>query len=123
MEKQKQIHLEIGDWVCERGISQRLSPPMYVVGIWKDVIYLEIDPEQGDPFEVDIKDIEPMSISRKIIDDNGLAGLFSVYAHKGDIAVIFKNADKGSNQHIPIKYVHELQHFMRLHGIDKEIRL
>lgn len=54
----KPNHYQIGDWVYERGITGALSPAMYIVSMLKDTLYLEIDPEQGDPFEVDLEDIE-----------------------------------------------------------------
>ena len=122
--QQTPISLELGDWVCERSeASRQLSPPMYVVGIYEDVVYLRIDSEQGDPFEVDLKDVTPIPISRKMLEDNGLTGCFGAYENNGRIAIIFNNKENGCNQRIPIKYVHELQHFMRLHGIGKAIYL
>lgn len=118
------ICLELGDWVCEKSnASQRLSPPMYVVGIYEDTTYLRIDPEQGDPFEVDLKDIAPIPISGDMLEKNGLTEHFCAFESKDGISLIFKNKEDGCNQHIPVKYVHELQHFMRLHGINKDVQL
>lgn len=121
---QTPISLELGDWVCERyEASRQLSPPMYVVGIYEDVVYLRIDAEQGDPFEVDLKDVAPIPISRKMLEVNELTEYFGAYENNGSIALIFKDKEDGCNRRLPITDVHELQHFMRLYGIDKAIHL
>lgn len=109
------IHLELGDWVYERGeVSRKLSPPMYVVGIWENGVYLEIDGEQGDPFEADYKDIVPIP--------------FEDVADKCKVNTLVTKEygcwhfwHKGTG--IRFQYVHELQHLLRLVGINKEINL
>lgn len=110
------IHLELGDWVCERSkATNRLSPAMYVVGIWDNGVYLELDTEQGDPFEAEYKEIEPIPLTDNIIIKNRLNtfvfkgyGQFKFFWHRSAI---------------PVKYVHELQHLLRMFNIEKEIYL
>lgn len=110
------IHLELGDWVYERGeVSKRLFPAMYVVGIWDNGVYLELDTEQGDPFEAEYKNIELIPLTDEIIRDNRL-NMYIVKEY-GQYKFIMHRSN------ITVRYVSELQHIMRLFNIEKEIYL
>lgn len=140
-------HFQIGDWVYERGISQKLSPPMYIMAILKDTLYLEIDPEQGDPFEIDIEDIEPIPLTKEMLVKNDIYGKRIVneesfiegvpgFVTKWDMNYwvdIHKYRDKFIAKYhgrddeylhvVYLRYVHELQHFYRMFEIDKTLML
>lgn len=137
---------QIGDWVYERGIAGKLSPAMYIVSMLKDTLYLEIDPEQGDPFEVDLADIIPIPLTKEwlqsqnaygkriVNDQNGIIetipGIITKW-HLNDWVDIHKYKDKfiakyhGTDDEylhvVYLRYVHDLQHFYRMFGINKEI--
>lgn len=134
------LKLELGDWVqgCHEYVngSRRLAPPMYVVGIWESGVYLEIDPEQGDPFEYDYKDIIPIDLTDDIFKVNGIwdnhpdwSAIEKVGYHISvmdktdgsyDVAII---TNDGRDDSVSCRFVHELQHFINLCGIDKQIKL
>lgn len=110
------IHLELGDWVYERGeVSRELSPAMYVVGIWDNGVYLELDTEQGDPFEADYKDIVPIPLTDDIIAKNRLN--MHIIKEYGQYKFIIHRSN------IPVRFVHELQHLLRMFNMGKEIYL
>lgn len=68
--------LSIGDWVCAEQLcgvhnEPRLTPPMKVVGLGESWVNLEIDPEQGDPFEFEPSEIRGVPITPEILEKNG----------------------------------------------------
>lgn len=141
------IHYQLGDWVCEYSqITGRESPAMYIVAMFKDVLYLEIDPEQGDPFEVDIEDVRPIPLSKEFLverdiygkrivnDEDGVEETIPGIASKWDLndwVDIHKYKDKFIAKYhgrgdeylhvVYLRYVHDLQHFYRMFEIDKSI--
>lgn len=127
------FYLELGDWVCESMADhKRVSPPMYVVGIWTNGVYLEIDPEQGDPFEADYKDIIPIKITDEILANNKALGKHIVnsgkvfitnYGNLYKATFLHFNHDMSQSQTAFMRYVHELQHFYRQIDAGKEIKL
>ena len=64
--------LKIGYTVCTVTSFGRLTMPMYIAGILNDgTIYLDFDYNEGDMWEVDIKDIAPVRIDEDILNDFG----------------------------------------------------
>ena len=64
--------LKIGYWVCTVTSFGRLTMPMYITGIFNcGTIYLDLDNNEGDMWEVDIKDIAPVRIDEDILNDFG----------------------------------------------------
>ena len=126
-------NFQIGDWVSERMPgSGRLSPSMRIVGIWQDTVYLQIDPEQGDPFEVDIKDIQPIPITEEILMNNQMYGeylydkghlMVCPYEDRWTAEYKLNHSVHFLIQRIYFNYVHELQHFISAVGETKEIVL
>lgn len=140
-------HYQIGDWVYERGTTGILSPAMYIVSMLKDTLYLEIDPEQGDPFEVDLEDIEPIPLTKEwlqeqdiydkriVNDQNGIIDTVpgvikkwdlndwvDIHKYKDRFIAKFHRTDDEYLHVVYLRYVHELQHFYRMFGIDKEVK-
>lgn len=141
----KANELAIGDWVCAAGPvlngEERLTPPMRIVAIGETWACLRIDVEQGDPFEENIEDIRPMPLTVDALLANGWEWVHPkrlraevrdeeeqlVWAFE---VTIFNDCRLWANVHIsgyslrmPVDYVHELQHAMRLSGIEKEFEL
>lgn len=140
-------HYQIGDYVYELGITKRLSPPMYVESMLRDTLYLKIDPEQGDPYEIDLEDIVPIPLTKELLESLGaygkrivntkdiietIPGVISKY-NLNDWVDIHKYKDKFIAKYherddeylhvVYLRYVHELQHFYRMFGINKEVIL
>lgn len=141
-------HYEIGDWVCERGISGKLSPDMYIVGMWKDTLYLELTPEQGDPYEVDLADIEPIPLTKEMLQSmdaygkrvvttsdqiiESVPGVITkwelndwvdIHKYKDKFIAKYHGRDDEHLHVVYLRYVHELQHFYRMFNIDKVVVL
>lgn len=141
--------LSIGDWVCAEQLcgvhnAPRLTPPMKVVGLGESWVNLEIDSEQGDPFEFEPCEIRGVTITPEILEKNGFA-----FKHKGiefdhyetnleNGKTLLLSFDRGEHYYLmieekgkrglhqidcPLGYVHQLQHAIRLAGIEKEIEL
>lgn len=141
----KANELAIGDWVCVAGPvingEERQTPPMRVVSVGETWVHLLIDPEQGDPFEHDIDEIRPIPLTADILVANGFS--LARYGHSRYECVIDEStattiraavADQQGVMCIDISkpkasiflltpYVHQLQHALRLAGIEKEIQL
>lgn len=144
MEKIDIRDLSIGDWVCAEqlcGVNSepRLTPPMKVVGLGESWVNLEIDTEQGDPFEFEPSEIRGVPITAEVLEKNGLE-----YVDDGNDAVIFLCCDMfwarlcvgdtfwqvgvHSNDRLDavvcaVKHIHELQRALRLAKVGKEITL
>ena len=136
--------LSIGDWVCAESLcgvhsEPRLTPPMRVVGLEEAWVNLEIDPEQGYPFEFDPSEIRGIPITAGVLEKNELE-----YIDDGNDAVIFlccdtfwarlcvgdtfwqvgiHSEDRLDAVVCNIKHIHELQHALRLAKVGKEIVL
>lgn len=145
----KPSELSIGDWVCAAGPvingEERLTPPMRVVSVGETWACLRIDPEQGDPFEHDIDEIRPIPLTSEILLANGWnifkedrfrLEMRDAYAYGrlgASVDVEFRNDGMifafvgiwtySVDMRLPVFYVHELQHVLRLAGIGKEIEL
>lgn len=141
-------HYQIGDWVYERGTTGILSPAMYIVSMLKDTLYLEIDTEQGDPFEVDLDDIEPIPLTKEWLQSQDIYGKrivndqdsiidtvpgvitkwelndwVDIHKYKDRFIAKFHGRDDEYLHVVYLRYVHELQHFYRMFGINKEVCL
>ena len=94
-------------------------------------VNLEIDPEQGDPFEFEPSEISGVPITPGILEKNGVAlaedydeysalytcPQFSVIKYRDGFTFEVPQA------RVRVEYIHELQHAIRLAGIEKEIEL
>lgn len=154
MEKISVSDLSIGDWVCAEQLcgvhsEPRLTPPMRVVGLGESWVNLEIDPEQGDPFEFEPHEIRGIPITTEVLEKNGFRQTkrFSeywqltvyndeVYVNLGDRYTTCEHnrmvhnpedvseVDYSSSLEMPRKmFVHELQRFLQLAKVEKDIEL
>lgn len=153
MEKAEKINirdLSIGDWVCAEQLcgvhsEPRLAPPMKVVGLGESWVNLEIDPEQGDPFEFEPSEIRGVPITTEVLEKNGFVdnGVGQHYLKCGNGVTVrvgrsplfhdgcwLVATDKQVDETITTtcvlfnaKQLHELQRAMRLAKAGKEIVL
>ena len=123
--------LMIGNWVYENEKSQF---PMYVIGVFKDVAYLDFEDNEADFWEVDEKDLAPIPLTEEIFTKNSFECLAGVYYLKQYSDTEFcKNydgrfymtANLGECNCIekPIEYVHQLQNILTIAGIDIDFKI
>ena len=127
-----QNELRIGNWVCDSKYTQY---PMQVVCVGSDYVYLDFEGNEGDVWECDCKEIEPIPLTEELI----AKCMFSEYEFEDDIFLHdeedvcvqksykeyypynFENSDTIGN---PIRYLHQLQNlFFALTGKELEIKL
>ena len=118
--------LQVGDYV-HLGIGAERHPhPLTVAGVLGD-IYLDSDCEEDGVFVVEEEEVSPVLISPEILEKNGWVYIEGIWALKSkprlgwypktaQLIIDFRTF------YMEIKYVHQLQHMMRLIGID-EIKL
>lgn len=138
MEKIDVRDLSVGDWVCAEqlcgvGNEPRLTPAMRVVSLGLGAggwVNLVIDPEQGDPFEYEPSEIRGIEITKEILEQNGFVKNLGIYYHSEVLFELERVRDTwhrtfsaGEYDLYEIKYVHQLQHALRLAKVDKEIEL
>ena len=129
--------LQIGDWIQDKN-----GNPMQIIGVGDDYAYATFEGNEGDPWEFNDKDDQPCAI--EITDDilkqnkwevQGYALLPSEhYFVKDDggnhllwshgtlsiwLACGEANVGVFSDVVLPCKYVHQLQHALRLCGLDE----
>ena len=129
--------LQIGDWIQDKN-----GNPMQIIGVGDDYAYATFEGNEGDPWEFNDKDDQPCAI--EITDDilkqnkwevQGYALLPSEhYFVKDDggnhllwshgtlsiwLACGEDNDGVFSDVVLPCKYVHQLQHALRLCGLDE----
>lgn len=117
--------LSVGDWVMVKGKTVKVES----LGKVRD--YVEIE---GDLALSHIKVVQPIPITPEILEKNGFAEVWGDFlsTHKGAFLHIEMYEDRYQLE-VPdngriflacgVHYVHELQHALRLAGIDKEIEL
>ena len=121
----KANELMIGDWVRARKYKSDCPPEVVKVRCCDvtDRIYAE----KGNGLIMEFDRIEPIPLTPEILEKNG----FNLQQSKGEYApniegFSFDNCWVGDEfkwKTIPIKYVHELQHALKLCKIDKGIVL
>lgn len=133
----KADELQIGDWV---------QNPLGLVGRVQSIKYMPKDPgdEYGDYYYVtlafgesyqslDIKNVQPIPLTPEILEKNGLAldrlGNYFPEDKRYDLEIseiegdIYWTICWGDHSILRLRFVHELQHCLRLTGIEKEIAL
>ena len=104
----KANELMIGDWVNKMESDHFVK--VRVIGLYNDTIDFSRGIIRGTITE---NGVEPIKLTREIAEKNGVKAYGKT--EKFFIRVMYNK--------IPIKYVHELQHVLRLCGIEKEIEL
>lgn len=117
----RSIDLMIGDWVFVHKPTCKGHRVDYIN---------EMDEEIGADGEIyDVCDIRPIPLTPEILEKNGFSNNYTEddlsYATDagGDIIGVHIVAGRGVMDEMYFNYVHELQHALRLCGIEKEIEL
>lgn len=122
----KATDLMIGDWVIRKGHSKE---QMYIISIDDvcDTVQLDLD---GIAIRDKIFNIEPIPLTSEILEKNGFEGkqfygelLCGGWQIMCDCKRLAARSEDGWLINITCENVHELQHALRLCGIDKEIKL
>ena len=117
--------LMVGDLLTfDECVHDKDFPIMRVDGILPDTLFVQINDSEGDD-EVGYDDIVGIPLTPEILEKNGWA-LWEIegeYRQKDAFAVYGRKAPFAVFDGIEINYVHELQHALRLCGIDIEIKL
>ena len=130
--------LMVGDWITNRN-----GFPMQITNVGEDYAYATFEGLEGDPCEYDEKDCQPspIEITHEMLGANGwivydsrvLINLGSSISIKdeGNIHLEFKEGELSvwldyensdgeyADILVPCKYVHQLQHALRLCGLDE----
>lgn len=129
--------LMVGDWITNRN-----GFPMQITNVGEDYVYATFEGNEGDPWEFDDKDDQPQPIEitedilRKnnwkvqgytllpnehyyVKDGGGNYLLLSQGAFSARFACREANDGVFSVVTVPCKYVHQLQHLLRLFGLDE----
>ncbi|MBR5030871.1 MAG: hypothetical protein IKT03_05580 [Muribaculaceae bacterium] len=126
--------LMIGDWVDINGLPVQVFELAYNHNE-KEMTIGILDP-QGEIYSAfyGYDHIEPIPLTPEILEKNFSSTAywyfigtdkfcFRIDKYKDKWDLYFGRDGKGTNLRIKINYVHELQHALRLCGIDKEIEL
>ena len=117
--------LSVGDWVRTKdgNVTVDIISPLEVV----------VMNDYGNLCACKIEDIEPIPITAEILEKNGFepsSSYWSIYNDAGNHIEIWWNGDKWQLSVNSVEYtlcdlhwVHQIQHLMRVWGIDKEINL
>ena len=127
MEKLSVKSLQIGDWVIPHVYDSALEPSK-IVGIhynsYKGKDYVDwVDCEVWD--ELSLSDIEPIPLTPEILEKNGFYENQDRWWWKDFYITLAstKALTLVCNRTIQFDYVHQLQHALRICGIEKEIEL
>ena len=132
----KAEELKVGDLLTFKDcVGDSGFPILKVNGILPDTLFVQIDYSDADD-EVDYEDIIGITLTPEILEKNGFvkSKVYEVWKIICDdyelrvtpwrVAVIFLDEDGSDKEEFSAprpKYVHELQHALRLCGIEKEI--
>lgn len=132
--------LSVGDWFQARMVKWDyedldITPPMRVVRIEKDCVRLGFSLDDLE-FEVFVDDLQPIPITAEVLEKNGFVKngefnewnigtwetpyLLGVSLERPAITIKWNGSSVFIDQ---AKYVHQLQHALRLANVGKEIEL
>ena len=110
--------IHVGDWVqAWDDITKRYTPPERITAIFDDgTVYTEIDPEQGDPFEYDISEIDGLPITSELLLGFGLKDMENTTFYGDPVDLIVRHTENQISflgRVYGCVFMHELQQFMR----------
>jgi len=131
----KANEIQIGDWLYYKG--QFNAFPFKVESITKKKVGYHAEPNEHRIYYLRLSECKPIPLTPEILEKNGFElkegeiGMYGVttvphYLCKGVPFEVFCDGDPFAiwfKEPVNIKYVHELQHALRLCGIDKTIEL
>ena len=128
--------LMLRNWVLA---GKKTQIPMYVVGLFFDMVYLDFEDNVGDMWEEREEDVFPMPLTEELLLRNGFIkrqqDAFDIYETEDEN--VFIKTIQGINEyfvsvnledlciveHNSIQYVHELQNIFTLTGLDFDFKV
>lgn len=123
--------LMIGDWVIRRGVPEE-PMRLYDMKASADVVYLDQD---GRGVTEKFENIEPIPLTKKILEKNSFLKVESIEypSHSVGISFLYRNTLEGLRIFVQnacvggptctmiktCKYVHEVQHMIKMCDIEK----
>lgn len=125
----KTRELQIGDWLHYKGKFNAF--PFKVESITKNKVGYYAEPNDHRMYYLSLSDCEPIPLTPEILENNGFAFMTGLWylrtKERKPIQIVFKDNNvitlsiNATPVPIGLKYVHQLQHALRLCGIKKEI--
>lgn len=125
----KTRELQIGDWLHYKGKFNAF--PFKVESITKNKVGYYAEPNDHRMYYLSLSDCESIPLTPEILENNGfvfMTGLWYLRTkERKPIQIVFKDNNvitlsiNATPVPIGLKYVHQLQHALRLCGIKKEI--
>lgn len=124
--------LMVGNWVYE---SKRSSFPMKVVSLFDNTVYLNFEGNEGDVWEKNVKDIEPIPLTsdtliklgfwRHNIEGCDIHFKYTLPKINFELKAMYDSdySVSISGQEVQIKYLHQLQNVLRLMGQEIDVVL
>lgn len=121
----KAKNLLIGDWVYNS--KKEMCKVCGISEIFDSNITLDnYDKENDGCFEKEFE-VSPIPLTSEILERNGIKYQFGMPWYQGGIDGVFEfrfsSDDCATEIKIPVRYVHQLQHTLRLCGIEMEIKV
>lgn len=134
----KTKELMLGNWVLA---GKNTQFPMYVVGLFADMVYLDFEDNVGDMWEEREEDVFPMPLTEELFLRNGFIksqkDAFDIYEIEDETVFLFISTTHGTNkylvsvnledlcivEHKSIQYVHELQNIFTLAGLNFDFKV
>ena len=123
--------LMIGDWLFYKGPFNAF--PFKVKQITKKKVGYHAEPNESRIYYVRLCECYPIPLTPKILEKNGFTYFTGLWYFQTEermpIQICFKDNDtilmsiNCNPVFINLKYVHQLQHALRLYGIKKDIQL
>lgn len=145
MKKMEVNELMIGDKVVAKRIEcvgdggqyQEWNEFGEIIRILEDTVYIMFDKQKDDWEEIDIKDIEPIPLTVEILEKNGFKKdekdekmyewnwgvIYDCISYDKETGIVRIFYVSGLAFKKILRYVHELQHALKLCEIEKEIVL
>ena len=106
------LDLMIGDWVLDGNVYAQVTS-----------ITCDGNIETTHNEHSNIELVEPIPISPEILEKNGFVANRHVYPYPFKEPWVYIDSKSVFVEHLPCVFVHQLQHALRLCGIEKEIIL
>lgn len=131
--------LMLNNWVLA---GTKTQFPMQVIGVFKDVVYLDFEGNEGDMWEEKENDILPMPLTEEllvkngfVLDDGGYVNEYSYKDERGSFvhvsyldgkcihvrASVLKQKTVIEGYHI--EYLHQLQNLLTFAGIEIQFKV
>lgn len=123
--------LMIGDWVIRRGVPEE-PMRLYDMKASTDIVYLDQD---GRGVTEKFENIEPIQLTKKILEKNSFLKVESIEypSHSVGISFLYRNTPEGLRIFVQnacvggptctmiktCKYVHEVQHMIKICDIER----